>query len=165
VSKIAVLDSSVCNGSTTLHANIDSIPAFLFSSLFLREWPKSLNSSLQNGLDMGAQLPYIRIQKAYYPMPPVPQPQPATATSAPKSSVKSWLKLARHPATVKRAALTALIVGSVLIAINHGLAIFSGQLDRARIIQMCLTVLVPYTVSTVSSVSTRKELARKEMGE
>ncbi len=81
-----------------------------------------------------------------------------------RSSVVLWFQLAGHPATVKRALLTALIVGSILIAINHGPAILSGQLNRAHIIQMCLTVLVPYTVSTVSSVSTRKELARKATG-
>jgi hypothetical protein len=72
-----------------------------------------------------------------------------------------WLRLATHPATVRRAFLTALIVGTVLIAINDGAAILSGELTPARIIQMCLTVLVPYVVSTVSSVSTRRELAGK----
>jgi hypothetical protein len=74
------------------------------------------------------------------------------------SLVMAWLRLAAHPATVRRALLTALIVGCVLIAINHGSAIISGQLTRGRILQMCLTVLVPYLVSTVSSVATRREL-------
>lgn len=74
----------------------------------------------------------------------------------------SWLRLAIHPATVRRAFLTALIVGFVLIAINDGAAILSGDLTKARIIQMCLTVLVPYIVSTVSSVSTRRELAARQ---
>ncbi|HXF09579.1 MAG TPA: nitrate/nitrite transporter NrtS, partial [Desulfuromonadaceae bacterium] len=66
-----------------------------------------------------------------------------------------------HPATVKRAFITAIIVGFILIAINEGPAIVSGHLTRTQIIQMCLTVFVPYTVSTVSSVSTRRELAAK----
>ena len=83
-----------------------------------------------------------------------PLPQPETG-------VMAWLRLAGHPATVRRAFITALIVGSVLIAINHGPAILAGQVTGQHIIQMCLTVLVPYTVSTVSSVSTRKELAKK----
>jgi hypothetical protein len=74
------------------------------------------------------------------------------------SSVVAWLRLAAHPATAKRAFLTAIIVGFVLIVINHGSAIVSGQLTRARFFQMCLTVLVPCIVSTVSSVSTRREL-------
>jgi hypothetical protein len=74
------------------------------------------------------------------------------------SSVSAWLRLAAHPATVSRAFVTALVVGFVLIAVNHGAAILSGQLTRSRVIQMCLTVIVPYVVSTVSSVATRKEL-------
>jgi hypothetical protein len=74
-----------------------------------------------------------------------------------KSAVVAWLRSAAHPATVRRALITAVIVGFVLIAINDGAAIISGQLTSGRIIQMCLTVLVPYVVSTVSSVATRNE--------
>ena len=75
------------------------------------------------------------------------------------ASAIDWLRLAAHPATVRRALITALIVGTVLVAINHGQAIVAGTLTRARWLQMCLTVLVPYVVSTVSSVATRRELA------
>ena len=71
--------------------------------------------------------------------------------------ILAWLRSAAHPATVRRAVITAVIVGSVLIAINHGSAILSGQITRSRVFQMCLTVLVPYIVSTASSVATRKE--------
>jgi hypothetical protein len=74
------------------------------------------------------------------------------------AAVVGWLRLAGHPATARRAFITALIVGCVLIAINHGTAILNGQITRARVLQMCLTVLVPYIVSTVSSVATRREL-------
>ena len=50
--------------------------------------------------------------------------------------------------------MSALIVGTVLILINHGDAILQGDMDRERALRMCLTVIVPYVVSTVSSVST-----------
>jgi len=83
------------------------------------------------------------------------------ARSPKESAVSAWLRLAAHPATARRALITALIVGTVLIAINDGPAILAGELNRERIIQMCLTVLVPYIVSTVSSVSTRRELAKR----
>jgi hypothetical protein len=63
-----------------------------------------------------------------------------------------------HPATVRRARLTSLIVGTILMAINHGPAILAGQLTAGRIFQIFLTFLVPYTVSTVSSVATRREM-------
>ena len=69
-----------------------------------------------------------------------------------------WLRLAAHPATVRRAFITALVVGGILIAINHGLAIVSGNITGARWIPICLTAIVPYIVSTTSSVSTRREL-------
>lgn len=81
-------------------------------------------------------------------------------TDMPSSSpVTHWLRLATHPATVRRAFITAVIVGTILIAINHGPAILRGEVTGTRIAQMCLTVLVPYLVSTTSSVSTRKELS------
>src|SRR5262245_15962700 len=73
--------------------------------------------------------------------------------------LRSWFRLACHPATVRRAFLTAMIVGCVLIAINHGPAILAGQMTLGRTFQALLTVLVPYTVSTISSVATRRELA------
>lgn len=46
----------------------------------------------------------------------------------------------------------SLIVGSILALINHGDAIFEGTLTRANIYQIILTFLVPYSVSTYSSV-------------
>ena len=64
-----------------------------------------------------------------------------------------------HPATVRRAALTAAVVGTILVAINHGDAILNGTMTTGRVLRAALTVLVPYVVSTVSSVSTRRELA------
>ncbi len=45
-----------------------------------------------------------------------------------------------------------LVVGSILITINHGNAIADGSVDSTRLIQMLLTMLVPYCVSTASSV-------------
>ncbi|KAA0252315.1 hypothetical protein FBQ97_10600 [Acidobacteria bacterium ACD] len=74
----------------------------------------------------------------------------------------SWLRLALHPATVRRAAVTAAVVGSVLVGINHGAAIARGEMTPARLLQAGLTVVVPYVVSTASSVSTRRELLRQE---
>ena len=74
-----------------------------------------------------------------------------------KSSTIAWIRSAARPATARRALITAVLVGIVLIAVNHGPAIISGQITGARIIQMCLTVIVPYVVSTVSSVATRNE--------
>ena len=68
--------------------------------------------------------------------------------------MKIWLTLCFTRPVMKRASWTALIVGTVLILINHGNAILRGEVDITRVLQMCLTVIVPYIVSTVSSVST-----------
>ena len=73
-----------------------------------------------------------------------------------------WLRLAVRPNVVKRALKFACVVGLVLITINHGYAILHGQVSSGRVLQMCLTVLVPYTVSTLSSVGAMREMARRE---
>jgi hypothetical protein len=65
---------------------------------------------------------------------------------------ESWLALAASPSVMRRAVLMAVVVGAVLIAINHGDAILRGDIDRARLSKMALTLLVPYCVSTISSV-------------
>jgi uncharacterized membrane protein YwzB len=72
-------------------------------------------------------------------------------------SVRAWLRLAAHPAVVKRALAMAAVVGLILIAINHGPAILAGRLTRFRLLQICLTIVVPYVVSTVSSVAARND--------
>lgn len=46
----------------------------------------------------------------------------------------------------------SIIVGTVLAIINHGVAMTSGELDVGRLVQIGLTYLVPYCVSTYSSV-------------
>ena len=51
-----------------------------------------------------------------------------------------------------RAGKTAVFVGLILIAINHGDALLAGQWTPGRILKMLLTFAVPYCVSTFSSV-------------
>jgi hypothetical protein len=71
--------------------------------------------------------------------------------------IRDWMRLAAHPAVVKRACVMALVVGTILIAINHGPAILTGRLTRRGLLQICLTIIVPYMVSTISSVAARKD--------
>lgn len=70
----------------------------------------------------------------------------------------SWMALATSPPVVGRALLCALVVGPILISINHGDALVRGAVDGARVAKMALTALVPYCVSTVSSVSMLRSL-------
>jgi hypothetical protein len=69
-----------------------------------------------------------------------------------------WLSLAASPGVVRRALLMAAIVGALLIAINHGDALLRGEVDRSRLLRMALTLLVPYCVSTVSSVGAMRAM-------
>ncbi len=69
-----------------------------------------------------------------------------------------WLNMSISRNVVRRSTWTAIVVGSLLIAINHGDAILHGQVTEARLFQMILTVFVPYVVATISSVSTMRSL-------
>jgi hypothetical protein len=73
--------------------------------------------------------------------------------------VSEWLALALSGPVVRRASKFAVVVGAVLIAINHGDAMVRGDVDGGRLLKMGLTVLVPYAVSTLSSVGAMRELA------
>ena len=66
--------------------------------------------------------------------------------------MRDSIRLAFSAPVVRRALGYAVVVGCVLIAINHGDALLRGELDAARAVKMGLTVLVPYAVSTLSSV-------------
>jgi hypothetical protein len=63
------------------------------------------------------------------------------------------LRLALSRSVVRRAARVAIVVGAVLVVINHGDALIHGDLSPSRLFRIALTVLVPYCVSTYSSVS------------
>ena len=73
----------------------------------------------------------------------------------------TWLATAASPAVTRRALGYAVVVGAVLIAINHGDAVVTGEVDGARVIKMALTILVPYCVSTASSVGAILDRARQ----
>jgi hypothetical protein len=62
---------------------------------------------------------------------------------------------------VRRASLYAIVVGAILITINHGDAILSGDVDAGRMTKMGLTMMVPYVVSTLSSVGAYREHRRR----
>lgn len=71
-----------------------------------------------------------------------------------------WLAIATRWRVVQRALKYAVVVGAVLIAINHGDAILHGDVTTERWLRMGLTVVVPYVVSTLSSVETLRGIER-----
>jgi hypothetical protein len=75
--------------------------------------------------------------------------------------MRETFRLALLPSVIKRALKFAVVVGIVLISINHGDAILKGEVTRNRMFKMALTVLVPYVVSTLSSVQAMREAASR----
>jgi len=68
------------------------------------------------------------------------------------NSSPTFFALAKRPEVVQTALKVALVVGTVLCLINHAPAMISHQFSAANLLQMVLTYLVPYCVSTYSSV-------------
>ena len=71
-----------------------------------------------------------------------------------------FLALCFSRSVVRRATYSAIIVGSILILINHADALMRGEMDTLRLFRIALTMLVPYVVSTVSSVITILEFRK-----
>ena len=71
-------------------------------------------------------------------------PRPTTFTE--------WCSLVCRMSVVKRGLKFCVIVGVILIAINHGDVILRRELQPINYIKMGLTVMVPYMVSVFSSV-------------
>ena len=77
----------------------------------------------------------------------------------PAQTFAEWCRLGCRGSVVRRGLKFALVVGTVLIAINHGDAILSGELTRTNYLKMALTVVVPYVVSVLSSVSAMADVS------
>ena len=76
--------------------------------------------------------------------------------------MREWLALALRGSVVRRALGYAVVVGAVLITINHGDALLAGDVDSRRLLKMALTVTVPYLVSTLSSVGALRSLEKRD---
>lgn len=68
-----------------------------------------------------------------------------------------WFELIKDRSIAKRALKVALVVGTLLTLINHGPSLLEYQLTSRHYLQIALTYLVPYLVSTYSAVSARLE--------
>lgn len=68
------------------------------------------------------------------------------------SDLKELLAYAFRPATVWRALYVSALIGTLLTAINHYDDWFGGETASINLIQIGLTYLVPYLVSTHGQV-------------
>lgn len=66
---------------------------------------------------------------------------------------RTWLATARRPEIVGRALRVALVVGTILVAINYTDRFLTGALVMFDWLKMGITYLVPYCVSTYSAVA------------
>lgn len=75
------------------------------------------------------------------------------------------ISYAMNRCVVVRAVFMAAIVGSVLVLINHGMCIYHGKFGLMCFGQTVLTFMVPYVVSTVSSVLAMSEIGNQNVKE
>jgi hypothetical protein len=73
-------------------------------------------------------------------------------------SVAGFLELAFGQGTPASAFKTALVVGTILVAINQGDAILAGAAPVAW--KACLTYCVPYCVATWGAIGAKRRFAR-----
>jgi hypothetical protein len=71
--------------------------------------------------------------------------------------IRQWMRMALSGPVVRRALKYAVVVGAILIAINHWDGLLTGDVAGGRVAKMALTVCVPYLVSTFSSVGAMRQ--------
>ena len=64
-----------------------------------------------------------------------------------------WRCAVRHRPIMRKAAQTAVVVGTILTAINQGDALLNHHLTAALLWKIPLTYVVPYCVSTYGALS------------
>ena len=67
------------------------------------------------------------------------------------------LTLAVKPSIVMRGLKFSLVVGTILVLINHGDTLFTTGVSQTQIFQILLTYVVPYVVSSLSSIQSMME--------
>ena len=73
------------------------------------------------------------------------------------TAMGDWLRIAFQETVYMRATKVALVVGTILVLINHGDTLLQGIFSAKLLFQIGLTYLVPYGVSTYASVQAIRE--------
>ncbi len=79
-----------------------------------------------------------------------------------RSQLVEVCQIATRRDVVLRALRVAVVVGSILIALNQGDVLLSSELDRSTLWKVLLTPIVPYLVSVFSSVAAIRDSERRE---
>jgi len=73
---------------------------------------------------------------------------------------RSFIAYCIEPDTVLRSIKTALIVGTILVLINHGSELLSGQFAWNWVIPALVTYLVPFSVATYGQAQGKRQRDR-----
>ncbi len=76
------------------------------------------------------------------------------------SALAQSCRIASRRSVVLRALRVGLVVGGILIVLNQGDVLLSGDVSPGTLVKMILTPIVPYLVSTFSSVAAIREAER-----
>ncbi len=68
------------------------------------------------------------------------------------AACKRWVHAALSPAVARRSTKVSLLVGTLLVSINHGDLLLSGNVSSALFWKIPMTFCVPYAVSTYAAV-------------
>lgn len=63
-----------------------------------------------------------------------------------------WLEIILRRDVIRRSSRVALLVGTVLVLINHGDALITARLTTIDIVKIIMTYCIPYCISTYASV-------------
>ena len=74
-----------------------------------------------------------------------------------KERLKLYCEISTSRSVVKRAIKVALLVGTTLNIINQGEAFLSLEIANINFIKLCLTYVVPYSVTTYTAVVMKLE--------
>lgn len=69
------------------------------------------------------------------------------------SGFKNYLLALVNPEFITSSGKVAIVVGTLLLAINHGAAIWNDEMNQHRWLSALLTYVVPYLVSVQGKLS------------
>ncbi len=76
------------------------------------------------------------------------------------NAIKEYLRSLFDQELIPTGLKTALIVGSLLVLINHGAALFRGEMNRERWISVFFNYLMPYLVSVYGQYAYRRKISK-----
>ncbi|MGG6297091.1 nitrate/nitrite transporter NrtS [Leptolyngbya sp. AN02str] len=80
-------------------------------------------------------------------------------------AIRGYVLALCDPAMSRAAIRVALMVGSLLLVINHGAAVFQGKMTRDRWLSAGITYLVPYAVNIQGQYAATARRTKQKAGQ